>query len=564
MSAAPRQLGSPVLGALRDGVPTAGWAGAHALTAAGAEVAFTLSGGHLFPLYDGAVRAGLPLVDVRHEQAAVHAAEGWAKVTRRPAVALVTAGPGVTNAMTPITTAWRNGSPLLVVGGRAPHGGWGRRALQELDHPAFLGAVTKQARTLAEAERVGPGLAEALGDAWRRPEGPVFVDVPIDVLRSEVAWEDRGGAADPQPPRVGGAPDEPGDLTRLAAALAAAERPVLIAGTDLHWAHAEHALRALAELHALPVYANGMGRGLLPASHPNARNATRRMALGGADLVVIAGAPIDFRLGFGGSPPFHPDARVVVLTARDEAFPPHETCVGGLTAGLAQLAELPAPTGAVEAARAAWLTSLAEGERVARGAADALLASADRLHPLHVYRALEDVLDEDAFVVGDGGDFVSYAGQAVATQAPGRFLDPGSFGTLGVGPGYALAAQLAHPGAQVALLLGDGAFGYLPMEFDTMRRHGAPVVAIVGNNGGQALERLPMEERYGYSVVADYGDPELRYDAIVAAMGGHGELVREPAELRPALTRAYAAGVPACVNVLIDPEARYPRVSALS
>lgn len=557
MTAAPRQLGGPISGEVGGGEASAGWAGAEALVAAGAEVAFTLSGGHLFPLYDGAVRKGLPLVDTRHEQAAVHAAEGWAKVTRRPAVAMVTAGPGVTNSVTPITTAWRNGSPLLVVGGRAPQDGWGRRALQEFDHPALVRGVTRQATTLDDPATVGVGLAGALATAWEDPPGPVFVDVPIDVLRTPAA---DGLEFAPAPPR----PRPTGDLSALAALLGTAERPLLIAGTDLHWAHAEGPLRDLVEAQGLPVYANGMGRGLLPGSHPNHRNATRRQALAAADLVIVAGAPIDFRLGFGASPPFNPDARTFVLTCRDEDFAPHETIVGGLAAALSELAALPRPAAAMARSRERWLEQLAAGEASARAAADQLLAGADALHPLHVYRALEEVLDPTAFVVGDGGDFVSYAGQAVRTEAPGHFLDPGPFGTLGVGPGYALAAQLANPGSQVALLLGDGAFGYLPMEFETMRRHGAPVVAIVGNNGGQMLEKLPMEERYGFSVVADYGDPELRYDQIVAAMGGHGELVRTPAELLPALSRAYEAGVPACVNVLIDPEARYPRVSALS
>ncbi len=554
---APRKLGAPILGEIRQGSPSAGWAGADALLGAGVEVAFTLSGGHLFPLYDGAARNGLPLVDLRHEQAVVHAAEGWAKVTRRPAVAMVTAGPGVTNAMTPITTAWRNGSPLLVVGGRAPSEGWGRRALQEIDHPALVREVTRAARTLDDPGQVGEEMARALGEAWEDPPGPVFVDVPIDVLRAEAPPV---GAVD-QPLS---APRPAGDLSALAASLARAERPVLIAGTDLHWAHAEAPLRAVSEAQSLPVFANGMGRGLLPASHPNHRNASRRQALADADLIIVAGAPIDFRLGFGMSPPFNRDADAFVLTSREESFPPHTTIAGGLAAALAELATLPRPDESVVFARSDWLARLAEVEKRARDAADQLLANSDRLHPLHVYRALEDVLDADAFVVGDGGDFVSYAGQAVATQAPGRFLDPGSFGTLGVGPGYALAAQLAHPTSQVALLLGDGAFGYLPMEFDSMRRHGAPVVAIVGNNGGQMLEKLPMEERYGFSVAADYGDPELRYDEIVVAMGGHGEMVRTPSDLRPALSRAFEAGVPACVNVLIDPEARYPRVSALS
>ena len=227
------------------------------------------------------------------------------------------------------------------------------------------------------------------------------------------------------------------------------------------------------------------------------------------------------------------------------------------------MADVPALAGPV-AAREAWLSSLREIE-TERRAAEALEHADPRapLHPMRVYAELAQVLDRNAIVIGDGGDFVSFAGRVVDSYQPGCWLDPGPFGCLGSGPGYALAAKLARPESQVLLLLGDGAFGFSAMEFDTLARHGVAVVAVIGNNGIWALEKHPMELLYGYSVAAELR-PETRYDELVRTLGCHGELVREPAQLRPALERALACGGPAVVNVLTDPGVAYPRRSSLA
>jgi acetolactate synthase-1/2/3 large subunit len=297
----------------------------------------------------------------------------------------------------------------------------------------------------------------------------------------------------------------------------------------------------------------------------------RREALGHADLVLVFGAPLDFRLSYGLSPLFAPGATLVHVSAREEDhgraahLPDRIGVVGSPAAAVAALAGgLAEPKDAIRASRAAWLGSLREHEVATLAAERSFLVGASKGHPLHVYAAIGDILDRDAVVVGDGGDFVSYAGKAIRTYAPGRFLDPGPLGTLGVGPGYALAAQLAHPGKQVLLLLGDGAFGYLPMEFETMARFAAPVVAVVGNNGGQNLERQPMEDLYGYSIAATYEPQVARYHEIVQGMGGHGERVEDASDLRGALERAFASGLPSCINVQLDRDARYPRVTDLS
>lgn len=556
--------GASIFGTVRERDPTGGWGVAHVLRERGVDVAFTLSGGHLFPIFDGCVREGVPLIDVRHEQTAVHAAEGWAKTTRRRAVALVTAGPGVTNAMTGLATARQNGSPLIVLGGRAPERSWGRGALQEVDHPEFVRPLTRYTATPREPAAAAPTVDAAITAAWQEPPGVSFVDLPLDVIGRRTPLPDIA----PEPTRTRAVAEIPEGLS---AVLGAAERPVVFAGTDLYWEHGEHELRATCERLGLPVLANGMGRGLMPADHPLLLSHARRQALGGADVVLVLGAPLDFRLGYGLPPLFGPDATIVHVSLRDE----HHNCAEHLPgrvavrassrAVLAMLDEtLNDPPDQLRRARGAWLGSLRdiEGQALTREAT--FLETARPIHPLHVYAAIDQVLDRHAVVVCDGGDFASYAGRAVRTYEPGRFLDPGALGTLGVGPGYALAAGLAHPGSQVLLLLGDGAFGYLPMEFETMARFGVPVVAVVGNNGGQNLERQPMEDLYGYSIAAVYEPQVAKYHQIVEAMGGYGELVEDPRDLTAALVRAFASGKPACVEVVLDRDARYPRNTDLT
>jgi acetolactate synthase-1/2/3 large subunit len=531
---------------------------ARRLRAHGVTKLFTLSGGHLFSIYDGCRAEGIDIVDVRHEQSAAFAAEGWAKVTRTPGVAALTAGPGVTNGMSAMASAQQNHSPMLVLGGRAPAVRWGQGSLQELDHVPFVSPLTTFAAT-ATSTAAMPGLVDAaLAAALAPPGGPAFVDLPLDYVFSEAPEE---GAPAPLPdPAAGPAPDG-GAVERAVALLRGAERPVVMAGTELYWGHGEGALRALVEELGLPVFLNGMARGCVPADHDLFFSRARGVALQGADVALVIGVPMDFRLGFGGA--FGEATQIVVV---DRARPAREhpravaaELYGGLGAILHALRD-----GAARGRARAWLEALRATERDAR-AAEAAERADERapLHPMRVYAELGELLDRDAIVIGDGGDFVSYAGRVIDSYEPGCWLDPGPFGCLGAGPGYALAAKLAHPSRQVVLLLGDGAFGFSAMEFDTLARHGVNVVGVMGNNGIWGLEKHPMEFIYGYSVAADLR-PETRYDALVEALGCHGELVCTPAELGPALRRAFEAGRPALVNVLTDPAVAYPRRSNLA
>jgi acetolactate synthase-1/2/3 large subunit len=530
---------------------------ARRLKASGVDTVFTLSGGHLFSIYDGCRSEDIRLIDTRHEQTATFAAEGWSKVTRLPGVAALTAGPGVTNGMSAMAAAQQNSSPLLVLGGRAPALRWGMGSLQEIDHVPFVAPLARFAATAQSADAVCGLVDEALRATVTAPSGVAFVDFPMDHVFSESEDDGRPGALTtlPSPP----APDG-NAVQRVLDLLAGAQRPVIMAGTNVWWGHAETALLRLVEQRQIPVLMNGMARGTVPADHPMAFSRARSKALREADVAVVLGVPMDFRLGFGGV--FGSDTQLIVVDRVEPERGHPRPIAAGLYGDLSVI--LSALSETARERHDDWIAELRAAETAARDAERAELAD-DRvpLHPMRVYAELAPLLDRDAIVVVDAGDFGSYAGRVIDSYVPGAWLDSGPFGCLGSGPGYALAAKLARPERQVVLLQGDGAFGFSGMEWDTLVRHDVQVVSVVGNNGIWALEKHPMEALYGYSVVAELR-PGTRYDEVVRALGGHGELVSAPAELRPALERAFGSGLPAVVNVLTDPTVAYPRRSNLA
>ncbi|HWY18722.1 MAG TPA: acetolactate synthase [Solirubrobacteraceae bacterium] len=534
---------------------------ARRLKAHGVSRLFTLSGGHLFSIYDGCREEGIEIVDVRHESTAAFAAEGWAKVTREPGVCALTAGPGVTNGMSAMASAQANHSPMVVLGGRAPAGRWGMGSLQEIDHIPFVRPLAKLAVTPESTAEIPGLLDEAFAAALEPHGGPAFVDFPLDYVFME-AREPEDALAGPAPRASRGADGVA--IERAAELLRSAERPVVMAGTDLYWGHGESELLALAETLRIPVFLNGLARGCVSADHELFFSRARSHALKDADVALVIGVPMDFRLGFGGS--FGADTEIVVIDVaeplRRHPRPVAAELYGALGATLTDLRAAAAGGGVSASGR--WIEDLRAVESERR-AAERVEREDDRapLHPMRLYAELGRVLDRDAIVIGDGGDYVSYAGRVIDSFQPGCWLDPGPFGCLGAGPGYALAAKLAHPDRQVLLLLGDGAFGFSGMEFDTLARHGVDVVGVVGNNGIWALEKHPMEFLYGYSVAAELR-PGTRYDQVVQALGCHGELIERPQDVVPALERAFSAGVPALVNVLTDPDVIYPRKSNLA
>ncbi len=549
-------------------VRVSGHGGALALAAArryGVPALFTLSGGHVFPLYDAAVKAEPPLrlVDVRHEQTAVFAAEATARLTRTPGLAAVTAGPGVTNSVSAVTTAWFNGAPVVVLAGRAPDHRWGAGSLQEIDHLPLLAPVTKRAWTEHETAKVAASVDEAFRLALSPHRGPVFLDMSLEAIYGE-AEADIPDAPAPDGLAPDGLAPDAGDVSRIAALLGAARRPVLILGSDVWLGGAEDAARRAAEELHLPVIANGQARGVLPAGHDLLVTRARSLALRTADLVIVAGTPLDFRLGYGSFGPQDAPAQVVHVADTPGGIATHvqlaASAAGNLAAFFTHLvAQRAGQPAAGSEADPDWGPRLAEAVRAAH-AADAPLLTSDSapVHPARIYGELLKVLDDDAVIIGDGGDFVSFAGKYIEPARPGGWLDPGPFGCLGTGLGYAVAARIARPSAQVVLLLGDGAAGFSLMDADTLVRHRLPVVIICGNNGAWGLEKHPMRALYGYDVAADL-QPGCRYDEVVRALGGAGELVTTPAGIAPALRRALAANAPYLVNVVTDPEIAYPR-----
>jgi acetolactate synthase-1/2/3 large subunit len=537
----------------------------HVARAHGVETMFTLSGAHVFPMYDGAVRTQqdgqgpqVRLLDVRHEQTAAFAAEATGKLTRVPGLAVLTAGPGVTNGISAIAQAQFAGSPMVVVGGRAPQNRWGAGSLQELDQPPIIAPVAKAARTLMTAGDVAAGVDEAFTLARSSHRGPVFVDVPLDEFFNTAS----GSVGSGEGTRLEPDSDAIASVARL---LTAARRPVLVLGTDVWADHAEAAALRFVEDLGIPTLTNGMGRGVIPGGHRSLVTKARGAALSGADLVVVVGTPLDFRLGYGvfGGKEGATPARVVHIADSPGQVSSHAELAGSVSGDLTTV--LDGLQAAIERGDRpdwqAWADQLADqvGAAAARDA-ELLTAEADPIHPARIYGELVPRLADDSVVIGDGGDFVSFAGKYVEPQRPGGWLDPGPYGCLGAGLGAAIAARLARPSAQVTLLLGDGAAGFSLMDVDTLVRHDLPVVMVMGNNSAWGLEKGPMQMLYGYDVAADLGQ-RTPYDEVVKALGGAGETVTDPKEIGPALDRAYAAGVPYLVNVITDVEAAYPRTT---
>jgi acetolactate synthase-1/2/3 large subunit len=524
-----------------------------ALRAHGVREMFTLSGGHVFPLYDAAHRGGVPIYDVRHEQSAVFAAEAVAKLQRRPGLAVLTAGPGVTNGISGITSAHVNGAPVLVLGGRAPQFRWGSGSLQEIDHLPLVAPVTRYAATVPATGEIPFAVGAAARAAMTPHRGPAFLDLPLEVAFSTAAVDV------PAPAAVPVLEPDPDEVEKAAALLAGAQRPVIIAGSDVYAGDAVAALRELAETHGVPVFTNGMGRGALPPGHRLAFAKARRAALAGADVAVVVGAPLDFRLGFGefGA------AQVVHVVDAPSQRATHTSPVASPAGDLRLILSAVADR-VPDRDHADWVADLREAERAAATRhAEEMAADSDPIHPARIYGELRRVLDSDSVTIGDGGDFVSYAGRYLEPAIPGTWLDPGPYGCLGTGMGYAMGARITYPDRQVCVLMGDGAAGFSLMDVESLVRHRLPVVIVVGNNGIWGLEKHPMQAMYGYDVAADL-QPGLRYDRVVSALGGAGETVSQVSQLGPALRRAFEAGVPYLVNVLTDPADAYPRSSNLA
>ena len=523
------------------------------LKAEGVRNIFTLSGLHIAPIYAACVEEGIQLIDTRHEQAAAHAADATARLTRGIGVCAVTAGPGVTDALTGIANAYAANSPVLLLGGAAPSFNAGKGSLQEMEQVDLFTRITKWSDRVPSPDRVPTYMAKAFRTMLTGRPGPVFLELPWDVLSNGV--EDSECQLPTGYRTRSRQPGDPAYVDRAVQLLEKASRPVIVAGSSIWWDDAPTQLAAFAERLGAPVYLNGAGRGCLPPDHPHFFFHTRKDALAEADVVLIAGTPLDFRLGYGSG--IGESAKIVQIDSDAAEIGRNRAVeVGIIGDSRSVLQQLTASLS--DGKRGTWLTQLREQE-LAKAARQATYEQSDQV-PIHHFRLARE-LDTvaraagDSMFVADGGNWVAIAAKVIGLRRPGRWLDPGPLGCLGVGAPFAIAARLLHPERTVFVIQGDGSFGFNGMDFETALRFKLPMVVVVGNDAAWGQIKLPQVQLFGPEKSPATTLAPTRYDKIVEAMGGYGEHVNDPAQIRPALERAVASGTVACVNVMLDPDA---------
>ncbi|MGW7552272.1 thiamine pyrophosphate-binding protein [Streptomyces rimosus] len=536
---------------------------AKALKAEGVDVIYTLCGGHIIDIYDGCADEGIDVVDVRHEQVAAHAADAHARITGRPGCAVVTAGPGTTDAVTGVANALRAESPMLLIGGQGALRQHKMGSLQDLPHVEMMTPVTKFAATVPDTARVADMVSMAFRECFHGAPGPSFLEIPRDVLDAKVP---RGTARVPRAGHYRASTRSAGDpdaVERLAELLVRSEKPTVLLGGQVWTTRGTDAAAALVRDLNLPAYMNGAGRGSLPPGDPHHFQLSRRHAFTHADLIVVVGTPFDFRMGYGKR--LSPAATVVQIDLDYRTVGRNRDVDLGIVgdAGLVLAAAAQAASGRLDtgaARRKEWIEELRAVEEAAVAKRLPLLRSdAAPIHPYRLVAEIDDFLTEDSVFIGDGGDIVTFSGQVVRPKAPGHWMDPGPLGTLGVGVPFVLAAKRARPDKEVVALFGDGAFSLTGWDFETLVRFGLPFVGIVGNNSSMNQIRYGQRAKYGEArerIGNTLGD--VPYDAFARMLGGYGEEVRDPAQIRPALERARRSGLPSLINVWVDPDAYAP------
>jgi len=519
---------------------------------------FTLTGGHISPIYDGLSATSIRLVDFRHEQAAVHAADAYARVRRNVGVAAVTAGPGVTSAITGVLNALYAGSPIVVLGGRNPYMTDGTGNLQEAPNLQLMSPVTKYCAAVYDVWRTCDIIYEAIQAAQEPREGPAYIDLPMDVLLSRISAEDAPPFRKPIV-RSRCIPD-PDTVTAVAKLLSASMQPVILAGSGAYWAHAEEALAELATIADVPVFLNGMARGLLGRKHQNLVTRNRRQALMAADFVLLLGADFDFRLGFGQGNTFHSDATIVQVDPDGTRIGHNRHVDIGIVSDIklfvAELVRLDG-TFAVRKPRR-WTKSLIAKNQASTFGNHQVAGDSSPVDPRQFVIEVSEFLDTDATVIGDGGDIVAAFASVHRPGGPGHWMDPGPFGCLGVGAPFAIGARLHRPSSQIAVVFGDGAFGFNALEFDSAVRQNLPFVGIVGNDGAWGEMRNFHEDIFGgYDLRGQYLSQRTSYSCIAKAVGGYAERVDRASQIKPALKRAFDSGMPAVVDVVLDQKYRY-------
>jgi acetolactate synthase-1/2/3 large subunit len=527
---------------------------ARALAQERVRYVFTLCGGHVMSIYDGCLDEGIGVIDVRHEQSAAHAADGWARVTGQPGVAIVTAGPGLTDAVTGVATAWRANIPMVIIGGQAPRGYQDMGGLQDMNHVDLMKPITKWAASVPSARRLGEYVSTAFRVATTNVPGPVFLEMPLDLLFESV--EDEQVIVSEQYRTEAGIAPDPRFVERAFEVLRGAARPVCLVGSQLFWSRRREAYADFVRTFGMPVYVNGQARGSLDPDDPHWFLQTRKDALRKADCVLIFGTPLDFRIGYGRGSHINAGAKLIHVDLDGRELGKNRGCDVGLIGDTGLVME--ALTACARGARftggawKGWLGELRALEEQKWAALQPQLGSDEApCNPLRVCAEVDKLLTPDTIVIGDGGDFVGSAANVLRPRGFGHWLDAGPLGTLGAGPGYAMAAKLASPKSDVIIMYGDGSFGLNMMEFEACVRQKINIVGVIGNDAAWTQILRGQVQLYGPDRTPACKLAPTRYDKMIEALGGHGEWVERPQELRPALERALGAGKPAVVNVRI-------------
>jgi acetolactate synthase-1/2/3 large subunit len=545
---------------------------AKALKNEGVDTIFTLCGGHIIDIYDGCVDENIRIIDVRHEQVAAHAADGYARQTGKLGVVVTTAGPGCTNAVTGIATAFRSESPVLHIGGQGALTQHMMGSLQDLPHVDLMAPITKFSASVRSTERIADMISMAVRECYAGAPGPSYLEIPRDILDREI---DVTRAVIPQPGRYRASvksSGDPADIERLADLLVKSERPVILYGSQVWAARGHEEAVALVRALDIPAYFNGASRGLLPPGDPHHFDRTRREGFDKADVIVIVGTPFDFRMGYGKR--LGINAHVVQIDMDYRTVGKNRDVALGIVGdpGSVLAAVLQAATGRLDHAaqqkRKSWMRELTLLENAAAEKLMPLFKSNNvPIHPYRVAYELNEFLRDDTIYIGDGGDVVTISAQAVRPRRPGQWMDPGALGSLGVGTGFAIAAGLAHPSKEVLCYYGDGAFAMTAFDMETANRFDVPYIAVVGNNSAMNQIRYGQLAKYG-EVRGNVGNllGDVPFGKFAEMLGGYGEEVRDPAQIASALIRARESVQKtrrcAVVNIWVDPREYAPGTKA--
>ncbi len=523
----------------------------------GIEKVFTIVGDTILPLVDAAEDEGIQFIDARHEGAALHMADGYARITGRPAVGIFTGGPGFSNAISALPAIYTSESPVVFVAGSAELPEKGMAAFQEIDQVSMAAPVTKGSWMIHDRKRIPEYVATAFRTATTGRPGPVHLTLPIDLQDAEIT-EDELPQYLPQEYRPMGRPQgDPTLIEEAAALLRGARRPVIIAGNPARYSVNPEQLEMLAEIAGIPVFTVEQARGLLDDEHPlcfgyadGSLNPTARR-FREADVVLLLGKRLDHRYRYGGV--FSADARLIQVDPSPAEIGRNRGVAvgiqGDLGAVVEQLTGTLSSSAATGESKSAWVDQLRQDRNAWDEELRGKATGESPMHPLDVYTGLEKHLDDDSVVIFDGGDYVQWGRAYVKARKPGHFMRLGPLSHLGAGIPYGMAAKLAHPEAKVLVFIGDGAFGFYSMEYDTCIRHNLPITTVLGNDATWGIDKTFQVAYFGRAVGTDLR--HIRYDKVVEAIGGYAEHVENPGEVGEAVGRALASGRPSLVDVSV-------------